>query len=146
MTAAAVAGCPLCEGDGGPVVARAAHWRLVRAGEDDHPAFWRLVWNAHVAEFSDLPDAQRAECMDVLVRAERLVRTHLAPTKVNLATLGNVVPHLHWHLVARFDWDTHFPAPVWAGARRLPEPARLADLQARLPALESDLACLGRPS
>jgi diadenosine tetraphosphate (Ap4A) HIT family hydrolase len=47
-----------------------------------------------------------------------VLRDTLAPTKVNLATLGNVVPHLHWHVIARFDWDSHFPAPVWAAPQR----------------------------
>jgi diadenosine tetraphosphate (Ap4A) HIT family hydrolase len=37
---------------------------------------------------------------------------------VNLAALGNQVPHLHWHIIPRFADDAHFPDPVWAVARR----------------------------
>ena len=67
------------------------------------------------------------------------LRQHLSPTKVNIAALGNMVPHLHWHVIARFDWDSHFPAPVWAAAQR-PSPAEQeAALRALLPALEVQL-------
>ena len=114
--------CVLCETDGGLVVARAAKFRVVRVvdGEEARrfPAFYRLVWAAHVAEFSELADADRHACMDAVTEIERVLRSTLAPTKVNIASLGNVVPHLHWHVIARFDWDSHFPAPVWAAAQR----------------------------
>lgn len=114
--------CPLCVGDGGLVIARTPQFRVVRVvdGEEARrfPAFYRLIWNVHVAEFSDLADADRHACMDAVTVIERTLRSSLAPTKVNLATLGNVVPHLHWHVIARFDWDSHFPAPVWAAAQR----------------------------
>ena len=46
------------------------------------------------------------------------LRTVLAPDKINLASLGNVVPHLHWHVIPRFADDAHFPAPVWAARAR----------------------------
>ena len=114
--------CVLCDSDGGLVVARTPQFRVVRVvdGEEAQrfPAFYRLIWNAHVAEFSDLSDTDRHACMDAVTEIERVLRGLLAPTKVNLATLGNVVPHLHWHVIARFDWDSHFPAPVWAAAQR----------------------------
>ena len=118
-------GCPLCDSDGGLVVARTPQFRVVRVAEPEggdearrFPAFYRLIWNAHVAEFSDLSVTDRHACMDAVTEIERVLRSLLAPTKVNLASLGNVVPHLHWHVIARFDWDSHFPAPVWAAAQR----------------------------
>ena len=46
------------------------------------------------------------------------MRRVLRPAKINLASLGNVVPHLHWHVIARFADDACFPAPIWAPARR----------------------------
>ena len=51
-------------------------------------------------------------------RFERVLRAELAPDKINLATLGNQVPHLHWHVIPRFADDAHFPDPVWAARRR----------------------------
>lgn len=104
------------------------------------PAFYRVVWNEHVSEFSDLPAADRALCMDAVVRVERVLRERLAPTKINLAALGNMVPHLHWHVIARFDWDSRFPAPVWSPARREADAARIAAIEALRPDLEQALA------
>ena len=126
--------CPLCAEDGGALVWRGEHLRVIRAQEAGFPAFYRVVWNAHVAEFSDLSAAERAHCMEAVVLVEQALRQHLSPTKVNIAALGNMVPHLHWHVIARFDWDSHFPAPVWAAAQR-PGPAdQEAAVHALLPA------------
>ena len=138
--------CPLCEGAGGRLVLAAPRWRIVHAEEAGFPAFYRLVWNAHVAEFSDLPAAGRAECLEVVVAIEQALRHHLAPTKVNLASFGNAVPHLHWHVVARFDWDSHFPGAVWGAPQRAVDPDRLAAVAARLPAFEHDLAARLQPT
>ena len=129
--------CPLCAADGGTLVWRGTRVRVIRADEAGFPAFYRVVWNGHVAEFSDLPAADRVHCMEAVTAVEQALREHLAPTKVNLAALGNMVPHLHWHVIARFAWDSHFPAPVWAAAQR-PCPAdEEAALRARLPATEA---------
>jgi diadenosine tetraphosphate (Ap4A) HIT family hydrolase len=134
-----MAGCALCDAPGGRVVVQAPRWRLIHAGEAGFPAFYRLVWQDHVREFSQLPLAQRAECLDLLVAVEQALISHLQPDKVNLASLGNAVPHLHWHLVARFGWDSHFPGAVWATAQREPDTARLEEVASRLPALEEQL-------
>jgi diadenosine tetraphosphate (Ap4A) HIT family hydrolase len=92
-----------------------------------------------VAEWTDLGPEQRQRCMDVVAQVEALLRQHLVPTKVNLASLGNVVAHVHWHVVARFDWDSHFPAPIWADPLRPIDGPRQADLAGRLPELDRAL-------
>lgn len=131
--------CPLCAEDGGALVWRGEHLRVIRAQEAGFPAFYRVVWNAHVAEFSDLSAAERGHCMEAVALVEQALREHLAPTKVNIAALGNMVPHLHWHAIGRFDWDSHFPSPVWAPAQR-PSPAVQEDaVRVLLPALEAAL-------
>lgn len=137
-------GCVLCEGEGGLLLAKTGRWRIIRADEPGFPAFYRVIWNEHVAEFSDLSAAARAECMEVIVQVETLMRKHLAPTKVNLASLGNAVPHLHWHLVARYNWDSHFPGSVWSAPQRTPAPERIAQVQHARAALEIELAQLAR--
>ena len=136
---AAAGACPLCSEDGGTLVWRGEKLRVIRADEAGFPAFYRVVWNAHVAEFSDLNAADRAHCMDVVVQVEQALRAHLQPTKINLAALGNMVAHLHWHVVARFGWDSHFPAPVWAAAVRERSEVQEAAVQALLPAVEKQL-------
>jgi len=129
--------CALCEADGGTLVWRGDQLRLIRADEAGFPAFYRVVWNAHVAEFSDLLPAERQHCMDVVACVEQVLRTQLAPAKVNLAALGNMVPHLHWHVIARYEWDSHFPAPVWAHPQRECDTARETLVAERLPALHA---------
>lgn len=138
-------GCPLCEEDGGLVVARTPRLRVVRVVDGDEarrfPAFYRLIWADHVAEFSDLPVADRHACMDAVTEVERCIRSLLAPTKLNVASLGNVVPHLHWHVIARFDWDSHFPAPIWAAPQREEVPGGAAARLAQpLPAVDAAIA------
>ena len=140
----AASACELCREPGGIAVADAARWRVVRVDDAAFPAFYRLIWNAHVAEFTDLGAAERAECIDAVARIEAALRAALAPTKVNLASLGNVVAHLHWHVIARFDWDSHFPQPVWGNARRTVDPPAAARLALTLDALDDAVrAALG---
>ena len=131
--------CPLCSGSGGTLVWKGAKLRVIRADEPGFPAFYRVVWNEHVAEFSDLSAAERVDCMEAVVKVEQALRDHLQPTKINVAALGNMVPHLHWHVIARFAWDSHFPAPVWAAAQRVRAVAQEAQVQDRLTAVESQL-------
>lgn len=145
-----VAACPLCVGVGGVLVFQGHKYRVIRAEESDFPAFYRVVWKAHVAEFSDLDRADRHLCMEVINVVERVLRTQLEPTKINLATLGNVVPHVHWHVIARFDWDSHFPGPVWALPKRPADQVCLEGLNAKLPAAEqamvAELTLFGQTS
>lgn len=135
----AVAGCPLCEAPGGRVVFEGAKLRVIHAQEEGFPAFYRVVWRDHAAEFSDLDAADRVLCMEAVVRVEQCLRDALAPTKLNIAALGNMVAHLHWHVIARFDWDSHFPGSVWAAVQRTAPAERLAAVQALLPQAEADM-------
>ena len=128
MTASA---CTLCDTDGGLLIFRSEQLRIIQASEAGFPAFYRVIWSRHVAEFSDLTPDERETCMNTVVAVEQILRTQLQPTKVNLASLGNMVPHLHWHVLARFDWDSHFPAPVWSAPQRTVNAEKLADLTSR---------------
>ncbi len=123
-----VTGCPLCEADGGLLIFKNDQFRVIQAVEAGFPAFYRVVWNAHVAEFSELSPDERNACMNTVVVVEKVLRKHLQPTKINLAALGNAVPHLHWHVMARFDWDSHFPGSVWAAPQRATNAEKLAQL------------------
>ena len=122
-----------------PGVRRRA-FRVIRTDEGGFPAFYRLVWNRHVRELSDLPAAERRLCLEGVVAIEAALRAHLQPAKVNLASLGNAVPHLHWHVIARFEWDSHFPAPVWAAALRQAPQEQLARVISARAGLEAELA------
>jgi len=134
------AGCPLCETAGGVPVFEGARFRVIRAQEAGFPAFYRLVWSEHVSEFSDLAPGDRRLCIEAVVTVEQVLRAYLQPAKVNLAALGNAVPHLHWHVIARFEWDSHFPGAVWAAPQRESPPERIATIERLRPALEGELA------
>lgn len=110
--------CELCVRPGGEVLVRAAAWRVVLVDDADFPGTCRVIWNAHVREMTDLPDPDREALMRVVWRVETVMRAVLAPDKINLASLGNVVPHLHWHVIPRWAGDSRFPAPIWAPAQR----------------------------
>ncbi|MBS3934706.1 MAG: HIT family protein [Sulfuritalea sp.] len=118
--------CELCDSAGGEVLWQDAACRVVRVGGAEgaaFPGFCRVVWQRHAAELSDLSAAERRHLLDVVHAVECAVRATMRPDKVNLASLGNVVPHLHWHVIPRWRDDSHFPAPIWATPRR-PAPAR----------------------
>jgi diadenosine tetraphosphate (Ap4A) HIT family hydrolase len=145
MAAVQAADCPLCREDGGRLIVRHGKFRVIRAvGPEgvDFPGFYRVVWNEHVAEWTDLVPSERSVLMQAVAKVETVVRQCLQPTKVNLASLGNVVPHLHWHVVARYDWDSRYPAPLWAPAVRTNDEARLVALQDQLPACDAAIAAL----
>jgi len=127
--------CTLCRGDGGVVVARTPRLRAVLVDDPDYPAYLRVIWNAHVTEMSDLAEAERAQLLAAVHAVETALRQTVAPDKINLASLGNQVPHLHWHVIARFTDDAHFPQPIWAARQRDPGQARLLECRQRLPAL-----------
>jgi len=134
---AKVQGCVLCEGPGGRLVFEGAKLRVIHAEEAGFPAFYRVVWREHAPEFSDLDAADRVLCMEAVTVVEQCLREHLKPAKVNLAALGNMVAHLHWHVIARFSNDSHFPGSVWAPVQRERNVALEADIAARLPAIEA---------
>lgn len=110
--------CPLCESVSERVLWQDAHCRVIAVTDPDYPGFCRVVWNEHVAEMSDLLPGQRDHLMDVVYATERVLRDLLKPHKINLASFGNLVPHLHWHVIPRHLDDRHFPQPVWAPPER----------------------------
>lgn len=110
--------CELCQATNETRIWQDDACRVILVDDPAYPGFCRVIWQAHVAEMTDLTPAEREHFMRVVWRTERALRDVLNPTKINLASLGNVVPHLHWHIIARFADDAHFPRPVWAASLR----------------------------
>jgi len=110
-------GCELCDGDGGEVLFRGDRFRVVAVPGDEaklYPGFCRVVWNDHVKEMTDLRSPDRDSFMAAVYRLEAVLRNTLSPVKMNLASLGNLTPHLHWHVIPRYADDAAYPKPVWA--------------------------------
>jgi diadenosine tetraphosphate (Ap4A) HIT family hydrolase len=123
-------GCELCATPGGDLLWCDDRLRIVRVDDADYPGFLRVIWQAHVREMSDLDPERRSGLLDAVFAAERAVLDLLHPDKVNLASLGNMTPHLHWHVIPRFRGDPHFPDPIWAarrGGRPVPLPMSATD-------------------
>lgn len=128
--------CELCAGPGGTVLWQDDRCRVIRVGGEEgvaFPGFCRVVWQAHLAELSDLSPPDRTHLLQVVHAVELVLREVVRPDKINLASLGNLVPHLHWHIIPRWRDDSHFPSPVWAAARR-PAPPRPLPADDRLAA------------
>jgi diadenosine tetraphosphate (Ap4A) HIT family hydrolase len=76
---------------------------------------------------TDLAPGGRAQLMRAVLATEAALRNLLQPLKMNLASLGNLVPHVHGHVIPRFADDGRSPQAVWgerqrdAAAKALPE-------------------------
>ena len=110
--------CPLCQAPNETLLWKDARCRVILVADPNYPAYCRVVWNKHVKEMTDLTKSQRAHFMNAVYGVEQVLGELLQPHKVNLASLGNRTPHLHWHVIPRFEDDAHFPDPVWAPRQR----------------------------
>lgn len=127
-----VVGCELCEGSGGRAIWQDGACRVVRVDDADYPGYCRVIWRHHVAEMSDLTGAEQRHLFSVVCAVESALRALLRPDKINLASLGNLVAHLHWHVIPRWRDDRHFPRPIWAQPVRASAPPRSAISDAAL--------------
>ncbi len=112
--------CVFCDSSGGALIWQDALCRVVHPREPDYPALCRVIWNQHVCEMTDLSAPERERFMRVVFAVEQALRDMLQPDKINIASLGNAVPHLHWHVIPRFRDDRHFPGAIWAPPMRVP--------------------------
>lgn len=112
---------------------------VVAVDEPGYPGFTRVVWNAHVKEMTDLAPADRERVMRAVWAVEQAQRDVLAPHKVNVASFGNMTPHVHWHVIPRYTDDAHFPNPTWGARQRDPAAASIAVRTALLPDLHATI-------
>jgi len=133
--------CDLCkllvEPAADVLIWRDDHLSVVAVDEAEYPGFTRVIWNDHVKEMTDLSPAHRTRVMNVVWQVEDAMRNVMLPHKVNLASFGNMTPHVHWHVIPRYEDDAHFPNPTWAVAQRAGKPEVLAARRALLPQLRA---------
>ena len=131
--------CELCTSQEQQVVVQQEEWRIVLIKDINYPGYCQVVWTEHVKEMSDLNGAQKTRFMDVVWRVESAIRQVMQPEKINLASLGNMTPHLHWHIIPRYCDDMHYPKPIWGRATKIPSKVTLDARRALLPALRAAL-------
>ena len=110
--------CALCKEElkpeEGQVIWRGDDCRVILVNDPDLPGFCRVIWNHHVVEMTDLSYGEREHLMSLVFAVEEAVRHVMHPDKMNVAALGNMVPHIHWHVIPRFKDDVFFPGSVWS--------------------------------
>lgn len=110
--------CPLCSPAGENVLLKNDLFRVIQVNDADYPGYFRVIANDHVKEMSELSPEAQMRIISALSRIEKIVLENMRPTKVNWAQLGNMVPHLHWHLIARYEDDAAFPDSIWSPRHR----------------------------
>jgi len=110
--------CELCDSAGGEVLWEDRLCRVVSVAEPGYPGFCRVILQRHRREMTDLPQLERMQLMRVVFAVETALRRLYQPDKINLASFGNMTPHVHWHLIPRWRDDRHFPNPIWGMAQR----------------------------
>ena len=135
-----LADCELCRSDGGAVVLANEWLRVTLVDEPNYPGYVRVIWNEHVREMTELTDDERLRLMRTVFAVEDAQIEVLEPLKMNIASLGNMTPHLHWHVIARFADDLHFPQPVWGAPQRVPNDQTLLARRALVDRLREVIA------
>ncbi len=132
--------CDLCDAIGGKLLWQNELCRVVLVEDTDYPSFCRVILNRHTREMTDLAHSERSQLMGVVFAVEFAARQVLNPDKINLASLGNMTPHVHWHVIPRFADDRHFPNPIWGEVKRAttPRPVDIERLQQAIVAALSD--------
>jgi len=69
-------------------------------------------------EFSECSAEERSALLEAVIMIEKVMLSYYQPTKINIASFGNYVPQVHWHVMARFSNDSFFPEPMWGEKQR----------------------------
>jgi diadenosine tetraphosphate (Ap4A) HIT family hydrolase len=142
--------CVLCKEDlkpeEGALIWRGDDCRVILVNDPELPGFCRVIWNRHVGEMTDLTYGEREHLMSLVFAVEEAVRHVMHPDKINIAALGNMVPHIHWHVIPRYKDDAYFPGSVWSSKAQESPKAKLAErkqLAGQLPvAIKAAIAAL----
>ena len=95
--------------------------------EESEIPWLKIFTQTAYKEMSEVPSEIKFEIFDLLDIIEKEMLAYYKPTKINIASFGNYMPHVHWHIMARFEEDSYFPEPMWGTKQRectldLPDP------------------------
>jgi len=92
---------------------------LIRIEHHESSIPWVKIFTQHpYKEMSEVPWELQLHIYKLLNIIEKEMIAFYNPTKINIASFGNYLPHLHWHIMARFELDSHFPEPMWGVQQR----------------------------
>jgi len=86
--------------------------------EESEIPWLKIFTNSPYREMSDVPAEIKFEIYTLLDIIEKEMIAYYAPDKINIASFGNYLPHVHWHIMARFSKDSYFPEPMWGKRQR----------------------------
>jgi diadenosine tetraphosphate (Ap4A) HIT family hydrolase len=95
-------------------IAELEHCRVILNRDQFFPGYCLVFTRAHVTELFHLEPPVRAAVMEEVTAVAAALDAAFRPTKMNYELLGNMVPHMHWHLVPRFTTDPLWPRPIWS--------------------------------
>jgi diadenosine tetraphosphate (Ap4A) HIT family hydrolase len=90
------------------------HSYVVLNRDQFFPGYCLLFTKEHVTELFHLDRVVRAELIENINQVAQALYTVFQPDKLNYELLGNMVPHMHWHLVPRYATEPLWPRPIWA--------------------------------
>ena len=109
--------CPICSrwnDDSDLRIAEFHHSYLVLNRDQFFPGYTLLFTKNHVTELFHLEQKIRTELMEEVSMVAKALFAAFHPDKINYELLGNMAPHIHWHLVPRFATDPLWPRPIWS--------------------------------
>ncbi len=105
--------CAICDRSEGEMIWSDNIFRVVLLDHQDYRGYCRVELIDHKKEMTDLNEALRSKLMTCVFKVEEILKVIFKPEKINLASLGNKTPHIHWHVIPRFKEDPHFPNSHW---------------------------------
>ena len=109
--------CPICsrwEDDSDLRITEFEHTYIVLNRDQFFPGYTLLLTKTHVTELFHLERKVRTELMENVSLVAQALFAVFQPTKINYELLGNMAPHIHWHLVPRFANEPLWPRPIWS--------------------------------
>ena len=106
---------------------------LLLLDDTNYPWFILVPMREQVTEIHQLTENDQQQLLKESMNFSRCLEDVFQPDKLNIAALGNVVPQLHIHHIARYKNDACWPAPVWGAVKAIPyDEDRLAEITAKL--------------
>jgi diadenosine tetraphosphate (Ap4A) HIT family hydrolase len=108
--------CPLCNPKNENIIYKNSFLRIILV--DEIPGYIRIITQKHIKEFSELSDEEAIKLTLIIKNLEKGILKALKPDKINIATLGNMVPHLHIHMIPRYINDPWWPDATFCTKKR----------------------------